>query len=76
MTCLDGERDEPQSLVAQVAAADRVARVLVGAFDLCADSGRPLSALQRVDAIRAALLEFDGEPAAERRLVDAARNGR
>ena len=55
MTRLDGRR-----LSLQVTAADCVARVLVGAIDLCADAGRPLSALQRVELIKAALLELDG----------------
>jgi hypothetical protein len=51
---------ESARLIAQVAAADRTARVLVTACDACSDAGRPLSARQRVELIRSALLEFDG----------------
>jgi hypothetical protein len=64
MTRRDGHPDEPVRLAAHVAAADRVARVLVGGFDLCAEAGRPLSALQQVELIKAALLELDGPDAA------------
>jgi hypothetical protein len=81
MSRLDIQPVGPARLAAQVAAADRVARVLVGGFDLCADGGRPLSALQRVELIKAALLEFDRLDAdvganleVERRLRDV-RNG-
>ena len=74
-------RAEPQ-LTARTAAADAVARVLVGGFDLCEDAGRPLSALQQVELIKAAMLEFEGpEPAVnggieiERYLFRGAANG-
>ena len=45
---------------AQVVAAQRVARQLVLGFELCADSGVPLSELQKIALFSAALLEFDG----------------
>lgn len=53
-------RIESTKSTAQVAAADKIARVLVGAIDLCSDAGWPLSGLQRVELLKAALLEFDG----------------
>ena len=51
---------ESARLLANVAAADRIARVIVTACDICNESGQPLSGRQRVELIKSALLEFDG----------------
>jgi hypothetical protein len=48
---------------AQVAAAVRLARIIVAAGTVCADSGAPLSDRQKVSLLTAALLEFDGNKA-------------
>jgi hypothetical protein len=73
---------ESTKVIAHMAAADRVARVLVTAFQTCGESSRPLSELQKVDLLRTAILEFDGFEAelgamldVERRLVGLSSNG-
>jgi len=43
-----------------VATAERLARAIVLAFEACDESGVPLSQVQRISVIEAALLEFDG----------------
>ena len=50
-------------LTAQVDAAERLARAIVFAFDVCDEDGVPLSQVQKVAIIEAALLEFDGHQA-------------
>ena len=45
---------------ARVATAERLARTIVLAFEACDEGGVPLSQVQRVSVIEAALLEFDG----------------
>jgi hypothetical protein len=45
---------------ARVAAAERLARAIVLAFETCDEGGVPLSQVQRVAVIEAGLLEFDG----------------
>ena len=69
-------------MIAHVAAADRIARVLVSAFRQCGESSWPLSELQQVDLIRTALLEFDGFEGeltamleVERQLIGLSSNG-
>lgn len=53
-------RAETIALTAQVASARCLARTIAIAFDACEDAEVPLSELQRVALIEAALLEFDG----------------
>jgi hypothetical protein len=55
----DGHADQVV-LTATVASADRLARALVFAFDSCDEAGVPLSQMQKVALIEAAILEFDG----------------
>jgi hypothetical protein len=43
-----------------VAAAERLARATVFAFELCDEQGTPLSHAQKVALVESALLEFDG----------------
>lgn len=45
---------------AQVAAAQRLAGAIVGAFDACELARMPLTQRQKVAVVQAALLEFDG----------------
>ena len=45
---------------ARVATAERLARAIVLAFEACDEAGVPLSQVQRISVIEAALLEFDG----------------
>jgi hypothetical protein len=45
---------------ARVATAERLARAIVLAFEACDEGGVPLSQIQRISVIEAALLEFDG----------------
>jgi hypothetical protein len=73
---------ESTRVIAHMAAADRIARVLVTAFQACGEWSRPLSELQKVDLLRTAILEFDGFEAelgamldVERRLVGLSSNG-
>jgi hypothetical protein len=56
----NGNGNGPPELVAYGSAARCLARALVAAFDACDDSEVPLSQLQRVAILEAALLEFDG----------------
>ena len=73
---------EPAAVSAQVAAALRVARMIVAATTVSADAGEPLSDRQEVSLLTAALLEFDGYKAdvegllgIEQLLAKAGRNG-
>jgi hypothetical protein len=52
----------PERMVftAHGAAARCIARVVTVCCDACEEAGRPLSELQKVTLIEAALLEFDG----------------
>ena len=45
---------------ARIATAERLARAIVLAFEACDEGGVPLSQIQRISVIEAALLEFDG----------------
>jgi hypothetical protein len=53
-------RAELVAATAKAAAAERLAGALVGAFDVCEQAGVPLSQLQKIALLEAALLEFDG----------------
>ena len=57
---VNGKRQFESARLAQVAAAERLARAVVLAFDSCDDLGSPLSEVQRIAVIQAMLLEFDG----------------
>jgi hypothetical protein len=46
--------------IARAAAAERLAKSIVGGFDLCGQAGIPLSQVQKIAVVQAALLEFDG----------------
>lgn len=52
--------DEHASVPAKVAAAERFARAIVVAFAVCEEARIPLSDVQKIAIIEAALLEFDG----------------
>jgi len=61
MDLLNGNgRTETIALTAHVASARCLARTIAVAFEACEDADVPLSELQRVAIIEAALLEFDG----------------
>jgi hypothetical protein len=61
MSATNGNREaEPSVLTAQVAAAERVARAVIFAFEACEEGGVPLSQVQKVAVVEASLLEFDG----------------
>jgi hypothetical protein len=61
MSATNGNGRADAALVAgQTAAAERLARAVVLAFDVCEEGGVPLSELQKVAILEAALLEFDG----------------
>jgi hypothetical protein len=53
-------RDEHDSFTAQVAAAERFAKAMVVAFAVCEEIRAPLTDIQKIAIIEAALLEFDG----------------
>jgi hypothetical protein len=53
-------RAELVAATAKAAAAERLAGALVSAFDVCEQAGVPLSQLQKIALLEAALLEFDG----------------
>jgi hypothetical protein len=53
-------RAELVAATAKAAAAERLAGTLVSAFDVCEQAGVPLSQLQKIALLEAALLEFDG----------------
>jgi hypothetical protein len=65
-------RPEPLVITAQLAAAERLASAIVFAFDVCEESGVPLSQAQKVAVIEAALLEFDGLEASLNSLTSVA----
>jgi hypothetical protein len=48
------------AVMAKVAAAERFARALVVAFGALDDLGLPLTDVQKIAMVQAALLEFDG----------------
>jgi hypothetical protein len=56
----NGPAIDSVALTAQVATADRLARAVVTGFDLCCDAQVPLTQLQKIALVKAALLEFDG----------------
>ena len=53
-------RDQHDPYTPQVVAAERFARAIVVAFAVCDEGRMPLSDVQKVAIIEAALLEFDG----------------
>lgn len=53
-------RAEPAAPAVQVAAAERFAEAIVIGFEVCEQGGMPLSQIQKIALIEAALLEFDG----------------
>jgi hypothetical protein len=53
-------RSEHAHVTAQVAAAERFAKAIVVAFAVCDEARTPLSEVQKIAIIEAALLEFDG----------------
>ena len=61
-------RHEPFAPAAQVAAAQCLARAVVVAFSACEEACMPLSDLQKIAVLEAALLEFDGFEAQFQRL--------
>jgi hypothetical protein len=52
--------DEHASFPVKVAASERFARAIVVAFAVCEEARIPLSDVQKIAIIEAALLEFDG----------------
>jgi len=61
MSALNGDgQGEQVVLTAGVASAERLARAIVFAFESCEEGGVPLSHVQKVAVIEAALLEYDG----------------
>ena len=55
-----GSEERLAPCAARVVTAERIARAIVLAFETCDESGVPLSQVQRISVIEAALLEFDG----------------
>ena len=53
-------RVELATATANAAAAERLAGAIVVGFEVCEEAGTPLSQVQKVALIQAALLEFDG----------------
>lgn len=51
---------ENDALTAQLAGAERTARLLISGFRVCDEDGSPLSERQQCALLTAALLEFDG----------------
>jgi hypothetical protein len=51
---------ESGATIAQVGAAECAARILVAGLASCHDKGLPLSDLQQIELVKAALLEFEG----------------
>jgi hypothetical protein len=51
---------EPAAPTAQVAAAHRFAQALIVGFEVCEQGAMPLSQVQKIAFIEAALLQFDG----------------
>jgi hypothetical protein len=45
---------------AKLFAAERMARAYVSGVSLCEEAGRPLTGLQQIELMKAALLEFEG----------------
>jgi hypothetical protein len=45
---------------AKLFAAERMARAYVSGVALCEEAGRPLTGLQQIELMKAALLEFEG----------------
>jgi hypothetical protein len=60
MSTANGNRAAETAAIAHVAAAERLARGVIVAFDSCEEVGVPLSEIQKIAVIEAMLLEFDG----------------
>jgi hypothetical protein len=61
MTSRNGStRAELAAATAKAVAAERLAGAVMATFDICEQSGVPLSQLQKVALVEAVLLEFDG----------------
>jgi hypothetical protein len=60
MSSRNGDGTGEVVLTAHAAAARCLARALAVSFDACDEAGMPLSELQKVVVIEAALLELDG----------------
>jgi hypothetical protein len=61
MTSRNGStRAELTAATAKAVAAERLAGAVMATFDICEQSGVPLSQLQKVALVEAVLLEFDG----------------
>ena len=61
MTSINGNgHSEGLTTTARDAAARCLARAAVSGFDMCEESGMPLTQLQKVAILEAALVEFDG----------------
>ena len=78
----DADEVAPVAVSAQVAAALKVARIIVTATTVAADAGEALNDRQQVALLTAALLEFDGYKVdvdglleVEQLLAKAGRNG-
>jgi hypothetical protein len=57
---MPSSRDELDAFAAQLVGADRLARVLISGFRVCAEQGAPLTERQQSALLTTALLEFDG----------------
>ena len=61
MTSINGNgHSESLTTTARDAAARCLARAAVSGFDVCEESGMPLTQLQKVAILEAAFVEFDG----------------
>ena len=60
MTSRNGKHGEADALLTTQAAARRFAGAIVAAFGVCDEVCTPLTDLQKITVIQAALLEFDG----------------
>jgi hypothetical protein len=61
MTSTNGRRAlEPLGQTGHVVAAERFARAIVLMFEVCEELRTPLSSVQKIAVLEAALLEFDG----------------
>ena len=60
VSSMNGNRAAEHTALAQVAAAERLARGVVVAFETCEELGMPLSTVQKITVFEAMLLEFDG----------------
>lgn len=53
-------RVETAVMAGKAEAAERLSRAIVLAFEVCDEGGVPLSDMQKIAIVEAALLEFDG----------------